>query len=149
MRQIDKFDSLVRRIDVSNQSLLIFLADTILIVHVLFVIFVVFGLVAIYLGYFLKWRWVRNRFFRIVHLIAIGVVVVQSWIGVICPLTIWEVALRTEADTKTYSGSFIQHWLHSLLYYTAPEWVFILLYTGFGSLVLLSWYLVRPNTRAR
>ena len=129
----------------SKDSLLIFLADAILIVHVSFVFFVVLGLVAIYLGYILEWQWVRNRVFRILHLIAIGIVVVQSWIGVICPLTVWEMKLRAEAGAEAYSGSFIQHWLQSLLYYSAPEWVFIVLYTGFGSLVVASWFVVRPK----
>jgi uncharacterized protein DUF2784 len=134
---------------VTRESLLIFFADAILIVHALFVFFVVFALIAIYMGHFFKWHWVRNRVFRILHLFAIGIVVVQSWLGLICPFTIWEMALRAEARSETYSGSFIQHWLQSLLYYSAPEWVFIVLYTGFGSLVVLSWYLVRPKARTR
>lgn len=130
-------------------SLLLLLADMILVFHVLFVAFVVFGLLAIYAGYFLRWPWVRNKTFRILHLSAIGYVVVQSWLGVVCPLTTWEMALRAEADTATYTGSFIQHWLQSLLYYTAPEWVFVLVYTVFGSLVAASWFVVRPNKRVR
>ncbi len=129
----------------SRELLLTVLADAILAVHVLFVCFVVFGLVAVYLGYALKWHWVRNLSFRILHLLAIAIVVAQSWFGVICPLTIWEMALRKEAGAVTYSGSFIQHWLHHLLYYTAPEWVFIVLYTSFGVLVVASWFLVRPK----
>ncbi len=133
----------------SKEELLIFLADVILVLHVLFVFFVVLGLFAIYLGHFLQWHWVRNRIFRILHLVAIGVVVVQSWVGVICPLTIWEMALRAEAGSAVYSGSFVQHWLQGLLYYSAPEWVFIVLYTVFGSLVLASWFLVRPNMGER
>ena len=131
----------------SSEPLLIFLADAILVLHVAFVLFVVFGLVAIYAGYFLKWQWVRNRAFRILHLIAIGIVVVQSWVGVICPLTVLEMALRDKAGAETYSGSFIQHWLQSLLYYDAPEWVFMALYTCFGSLVLASWFVVRPRAK--
>ncbi|PKM17868.1 MAG: DUF2784 domain-containing protein [Gammaproteobacteria bacterium HGW-Gammaproteobacteria-15] len=129
----------------SKASLLLGLADFILTLHFLFVLFVVLGLLAIYLGYFLNWRWVRNRTFRILHLIAIGIVVLQSWLGVICPLTIWEMALRQKAGAATYAGSFIQHWLQSLLYYTAPDWVFMLLYTGFAGLVVISWFLVPPQ----
>ena len=131
----------------SSEPLLVFLADAILVLHVAFVLFVVFALVAIYAGYFLKWQWVRNRAFRILHLIAIGIVVVQSWVGVICPLTVLEMALRDKAGAETYSGSFIQHWLQSLLYYDAPEWVFMVVYTCFGSLVLASWFVVRPRRR--
>ncbi|CEP36475.1 MULTISPECIES: DUF2784 domain-containing protein [Halomonadaceae] len=126
-------------------SLLLMLADTLLILHVLFVAFVVLGLVAIYAGYFFNWRWVRNKTFRIVHLCAIGYVVVQAWLGVVCPLTTWEMALRAEAGAATYSGSFIQYWLHSLLYFTLPEWVFVVVYTLFGSLVLASWFVVKPR----
>lgn len=129
----------------SEPSLLLLAADAILIVHVFFVAFVVLGLVVIYLGWLLAWPWVRHRLFRIAHLAAIGFVVIQVWLGAICPLTLWEAALRTEAGAESYSGSFIQHWLHRLLFYSAPDWVFVLLYTSFGGLVLLSWYLVRPD----
>lgn len=133
----------------SQTSLLLLLADTILIIHVLFVAFVVLGLFAVYAGCFLKWQWVRNKAFRITHLCAIGYVVVQAWLGAVCPLTTWEMSLRAEAGGATYSGSFIQYWLQSLLYYTAPEWVFMLVYTLFGGLVLASWWLVRPAPRFR
>ncbi|SBR49277.1 Protein of Unknown function (DUF2784) [Halomonas sp. HL-93] len=133
----------------SEQWLLLLLADAMLIIHVLFVAFVVLGLFAVFAGYFLKWRWVRNRVFRIVHLCAIGYVVMQSWLGAVCPLTTWEMALRAEAGAATYTGSFIQHWLHSLLYYSAPEWVFVVGYSVFGGLVLASWWVVRPHRRVR
>jgi hypothetical protein len=126
----------------TNPALLLLMADTILVLHFLFVLFVVFGLLAIYLGYFLSWHWVSHRTFRILHITAIGIVVLQSWLGVICPLTIWEMALREQAGEATYAGSFVQHWLQYLLYYSAPNMVFIALYTGFACFVLLSWYLV-------
>jgi hypothetical protein len=128
-----------------EQTTLLIVADAILVLHVAFVIYVVFGLVAVYVGYFLNWQWVRNFWFRILHLIAIGLVVLESWVGMICPLTTWEMSLRREAGDAAYSGSFIQHWLQSLLYYSAPEWVFILVYTVFGCLVLASWFIVKPS----
>ncbi|MCW8875984.1 MAG: DUF2784 domain-containing protein [Kangiellaceae bacterium] len=133
----------------SEQQLLLLAADFVLIVHVAFVAFVILGLIFIYLGLFLKWRWVKNFRFRIAHLAAITVVVLESWIGMICPLTTWEMALRESAGDATYSGSFIQHWLQSLLYYSAPEWVFIVCYTVFGSLVLASWFVVRPARKSK
>ncbi|MEA2117294.1 DUF2784 domain-containing protein [Halovibrio sp. HP20-50] len=130
-------------------TLLLLLADTLLIIHLLFVAFVVLGLLVVYVGYFLNWQWVRNRVFRIIHLGAIGYVVVQSWLGAICPLTTWEMALRAKAGAATYAGSFIQHWLQSLLYYNAPDWIFMVVYTVFGGLVLASWFVVRPRQRFR
>lgn len=121
------------------------LADALLILHTMLVVFVILGLVATFAGYFLKWQWVRNFWFRLSHLAIIAVVVLQSWLGVLCPLTSWEMALRTKAGEAGYEGSFIQHWLQSILYYSAPDWVFIVAYTVFGALVLASWFVVRPE----
>jgi len=120
-------------------------ADILLLAHALFVAFVIFGLVFIIVGKLFSWSWVRNPWFRLVHLIAIGVVVLQSWLGVICPLTIWEMALREKAGDTVYAGTFIAHWLETIFYYRAPAWVFILCYTVFGFLVLASWFWVRPR----
>lgn len=129
----------------ASGTIYVVLADALLILHVAFVAYVVLGLLAIYLGHFLSWSWVRNLWFRVSHLVAIGIVVAQSWLGVICPLTTWEMELRARAGEATYEGSFIQHWLHAILYFSAPEWVFILSYTVFGGLVALSWFVIRPR----
>ena len=122
-------------------------ADLILFTHVLFVAFVVIGLVLILLGKLLDWHWVRNWWFRIAHLVAIVVVVLQAWLGVICPLTTLELYLRQQAGDAVYAGTFISHWLEAILYYQAPMWVFTLCYTVFGALVVLSWFWVRPRPR--
>ena len=129
----------------NSPTILILAADAILLLHVLFVAFVVLGLVLIIAGYSLSWRWVRNPWFRILHLVAIGVVVVQVWLGIICPLTVWESKLRLQVGETGYSGSFIAYWLEKLLYYDAPAWVFIALYSVFGVIVAASWYYIRPN----
>ena len=123
-------------------------ADGVLLAHVLFVLFVVAGLVLIYAGRWRGWQWVRRRGFRLAHLAAIGVVVVQSWFGLQCPLTSLERALRARANEATYPGSFLAHWLEALLYYRAPGWMFVSAYTLFGAAVLISWFAVPPR-RAR
>ena len=120
-------------------------ADATLFIHVLFVGFVILGLILVFAGKLFSWSWVRNRRFRIAHLVAIGIVVLQSWFSVICPLTLWEMNLRSKAGGTTYPGSFVAHWLETLLYYRAPEWIFIPAYTLFGALVVVSWYWVRPR----
>ena len=122
-------------------------ADGVLLLHVLFVIFVVTGLILILVGKLLSWAWVRNWWFRVIHLAAIGVVVLQSWLGVICPLTKLEMYLRGKAGDTTYAGSFVAHWLESILYYQAPAWVFAACYTAFAAIVVLSWVWVRPHGR--
>ena len=124
-------------------------ADLLLFTHVLFVAFVIFGLLLILVGKIRSWSWVLNPWFRLTHLIGIGVVVLQSWLGVICPLTVWEMMLREKAGAVVYAGSFISHWVESILYYRAPGWVFMVCYTVFGLLVLVSWLWVRPRSFKR
>ena len=121
-------------------------ADAVLVVHASIVLFIVGGLLLIFAGKLFSWRWVSNPWFRLGHLMAIIVVVLQSWAGMICPLTTWEMELRQLAGESAYAGSFIQHWLHRLIFYRAPNWVFALVYTLFAALVLWSWFLVRPRS---
>ncbi len=56
--------------------------------------------------------------------------------------------LRTQAGETIYDGSFVIHWLAQLLYYQASPWVFVVCYTVFGGLVVLSWFVVRPDSPA-
>ena len=121
------------------------IADLILVTHALFVAFVILGLVAILLGGFRCWGWVRNWWFRVIHLLAIGFVVAESWLGLVCTLTEWESRLRLRAGGSAYADSFIQHWLHELLFYDFPAWVFTVVYTVFGVLVLIAWLRVPPG----
>ena len=92
-----------------DSEALLLAADAILLLHSLFVAFVVLGLCCILVGGYLGWAWVRNRRFRLTHLAAIGVVILQSWAGVICPLTRWESALRQAAGAESYQNTFINH----------------------------------------
>ena len=122
------------------------LADGVLVTHIAFVGFVVIGLVMILLGGLRGWSWVRNRWFRRAHLSAIGIVVVQAWLGIICPLTTLEMFFRGKAGDATYQGAFIAHWLHRLLFFDAPLWVFTVCYTAFGLAVIASWWFVKPGS---
>jgi len=124
-------------------------ADVVLAVHVGFVLFVILGLVLTLIGGVRGWSWVKNPWFRLGHLLAIGVVVAQAWLGEICRLTTLEMALRSRAGDAVYSGSFIAHWMETLLYYEAPLWVFAIGYTVFGLLVVASWFIVPPRRRVR
>jgi polyferredoxin len=124
------------------------LADAVLALHVAIVVFVVAGLVVVPWGNRLGWRWVNRPGFRIAHLGAIAVVVAEAWLGLVCPLTTFEMWLRTQAGASAYDGSFIEHWLQRLLYYDAPPWVFVLGYSVFGLLVVLAWWRYPPAWRS-
>ena len=128
-----------------TSTLYLLAADITLFLHTSFVAFVVIGLILIFVGNAFTWRWVRNPWFRWLHLLAILVVVLQSWLGVICPLTTLEMALRSRAGDIVYPGTFVSHWLEKILYYDAPAWLFAVCYTAFAALVVASWFWVRPR----
>ena len=128
------------------------LANAVLVLHAGFVLFVVGGLILILIGGARRWQWVRNPWFRWLHLAAIGYVVFESWFGIVCPLTSLELWLRALAGQTSYSGDFIAYWLRRLLFFDAPPWVFTVCYSAFGALVVWSWWRIRPafvKVRAR
>lgn len=125
-----------------------FLADAVLSVHVALVLFVVGGLVLVLVGNLRSWQWVNSLWFRLVHLATIGAVVAEAWLGFVCPLTMLEMWLRSKAQTTTYSGGFIEHWLQALLFWQAPPWVFIVVYSVFGLAVVAAWWCFPPQFRS-
>ena len=120
------------------------LANAVLALHLAVVLFVVGGLLLVVAGNLRHWRWVNALWFRLAHLASIGFVVLQAWLGQVCPLTTLEMALRAQAGASTYGGGFIEHWMQRLLYYDAPDWVFVLFYSVFGLLVIATWFYFPP-----
>lgn len=116
-----------------------YFADAVLLLHFGVVIFVVGGLLAIVAGNLSHWGWVNRPSFRWAHLAAIGFVVLQSWLGATCPLTVLENWLRVQSGGPAYETSFIEHWVSRLMYYEAPAWVFASVYTVFGLAVVAAW----------
>ena len=131
----------------ASETLYHWLANTVLTLHLSLVVFVGLGLLLVVVGNLCHWRWVNNCWFRLAHLATIGVVVAEAWLGIVCPLTTLEMWLRSQAGTATYAGGFIQYWFQKLLYYDAPDWVFILAYSLFAALVLVSWWVFPPRWR--
>lgn len=122
-----------------------FLADIVLILHFAIVLFVIGGLIFIVLGNKFDWPWVNSVAFRIAHLACILVVVAQSWLGITCPLTSLESWLRKMAGSAVYKTTFVEYWVHRLLFFDAPSWAFALAYSLFGILVVLAWWFFPPR----
>ena len=123
------------------------LADLVVAVHAAYVVFVVGGELAVLAGWLLGWGWTRNRVFRLLHLAAIALVVVEVLTGTLCPLTVLENHLRRLAGGEGYELSFIGYWLDRVLFYRAPGWVFTLAYASFGLLVALTFWRYPPGRR--
>lgn len=124
------------------------LADALLVLHVGTVAFLVLGTALILIGGWRRWQWVHGFAWRLTHLLVMGFVVLQSWLGELCPLTVWEQTLRRHAGQIAYDESFIEHWLARLIFFAAPWWIFVAAYTGFAVLVLVAWFWVPPRRRA-
>ncbi|MGZ5033177.1 MAG: DUF2784 domain-containing protein [Usitatibacter sp.] len=117
------------------------MADVVLVVHAAFVLFVVAGLPATWIGIALGLRFAADPWFRGIHLAAIAFVVLESLLGYICPLTAWEDALRGTSGSE----GFIQRWLHAWMFWSWPPWVFTTAYVAFGALVAATWWRFPPR----
>ena len=120
------------------------MADVVLVVHFLIAAFIAGGLVLVWIGAAAGWNWVRNPWFRYLHLAAIAFVAAEALLGIVCPLTLWEDLLRGGARPE----SFVGRWVQRLLYYNAPEWVFTTLYAAWTAATLLTLRFVPPRRKA-
>jgi hypothetical protein len=82
------------------------LADTVLVVHLSFILFVVAG------GFLVRWR----RDVAWVHLPAAGWGALIEFMGWVCPLTPLEIWSRSRAGDIGYAGGFIEHYLLPVVY---------------------------------
>jgi len=122
------------------------LADLVLFIHFSLVFFLVAGLLMVWLGWVLKWNWVKNFYFRIAHLLLIGWVVVQTLLNRDCPLTICEDYLRVKAgEAAMYHRGCISYWLDRFLFYDCDPRILNTIYFCFFVLVVLSFVFVKPR----
>ena len=120
------------------------IADALLVLHFVIAAFIVGGLILVWLGAALGWRWVRNPWFRYLHLGAIAFVAAEALLGVACPLTVWEDLLRGGVRPESFVGRWVYRWL----YYRAPEWIFTSAYVLWTLATLLTLRFVPPRRRA-
>jgi hypothetical protein len=122
-----------------------FLADLIVAFHFGYVAFVILGQVAIFIGFTLKWNWIRNFWFRLIHLIAITLVGLEAVFGIDCPLTGWEGALRRLAGHDAAEGSFVGRCLDYFLFYDVDPRILNGIHIGFAVLVIATLVLIPPR----
>ncbi|MEW6760585.1 MAG: DUF2784 domain-containing protein [Pseudomonadota bacterium] len=82
------------------------LADAVLLAHLAFILFVVFGALLV----------LRRRRLMPVHLLAVAWGIGIEVLGAVCPLTDAENRLRLLAGDAGYSGGFIEHYVVALIY---------------------------------
>lgn len=121
-------------------------ADLIVVGHFLYICFTVGSAVLILLGAFLKWRWIRNQVFRVIHLIAVLIVAFEAIFGAICPLTEWEYNFREMAGQSVERDiPFLARLIRTIIFYNFPLWVFTAMYIGFAGLVIITLIFIPPK----
>jgi len=125
------------------------LADAVVTIHAMYVSFIVIGLFLILVGRACHWSWVRNFWFRVVHLTMMGIVVVESLLGITCPLTTWEYRLRQAAHEPIDGGSFIARIAHQSIFVDASPAMFTVIYVVFFGALVASLIVVPPRWRTR
>lgn len=121
------------------------LADLVLMAHLGYVSFVIFGYLAVLAGGAQGWGWVRNRLFRLLHVAAIAFVALEGLLGVVCPLTWLEDLLRQQGG----QGSFVGRFVLRVMYYDFPPWAFTALYVALTLLALWLWRRWPPRRKGQ
>jgi hypothetical protein len=121
------------------------LADLLVALHCAYVSFVVLVVPMVLFGAWRRWSWVRNSWLRNIHLAMILIVVFEAVLGIPCPLTVWEQELRVQAGQTGYSGSFLGHSIHELLFFEFEESVFTVVYAVYGALVVALYLFAPPR----
>ena len=114
-------------------------ADAVLLVHLAFIGFAVFGgLLA------LRWRWLP-----LLHLPAAAWAFYVELTGGLCPLTTVENRFRLSAGQSGYAGSFVEHYLLALIYPSGLtreiQWVLAAVVAGIN-IVIYSWLAFRRHS---
>jgi hypothetical protein len=106
-------------------------ADLTVLLHFLFILFVIFGALLV----------ARNPKLAYLHwatLVYALLIEVFNWY---CPLTLLEQRLRLAAGTGAYERSFLVHYLERLIYWDVPQWLLIVGAAGvvLANLVFYGW----------
>jgi hypothetical protein len=135
------------------------LADFLVLIHFAYVAYVVLGQLVILIGWPLRWRWIRNPWFRISHLAMILVVAAEALVDYQCPLTTWELDLRAQIgqipenrhelpEWDVENASFMARMVWKIMF-PDRSWVPYMKpgYYTFAGLVLATLILVPPRFR--
>src|SRR5262245_53738148 len=129
------------------------LADVVQASHLGFLAFTLIGQLLIFVGVVRKWQWVRNPWFRCIHLGCIVFVALEYAVHMKCPLTTLEEQLRVwGGEASNSDASFIAQLMDKLLFYPDLDWdhwAFGVGYAVFALLVLATFVLAPPRFRRK
>jgi len=151
-----------------------FLADVVVGIHLAFLLFTLLGQLVILVGVVCKWQWVRNPWFRFIHLAFIVFVAFEYMISFECPLTTWEydfrtLALREDARSQGLKAeeidayvrehrrtqderSFVGRFMNQIVFFEDLDplhWAFAVGYITFAAIVIATFVFAPPRFKSR
>lgn len=129
-----------------NINFLYYLSRLVALIHLLYVLFVFLGIAVIYIGELFKIKFVRNIWFRTIHLIAMIIVAIQQYFLINCPLTILEKNLLLKSGNEVYDGAFVAHMINTY-HLNIPTSYYLPLYIGLSVLFMLTFLIIPPKIK--
>jgi hypothetical protein len=124
------------------------LADVVVALHLVYLAVAIGGQLLILVGILARWQWIRNPYFRVIHLAMIVFVAFEALIGMQCPLTTWESDLRALAGQNTDRDmTFIGRLLGSIVFLDVPQEYLTAGYYGFAAVVVFCFIVAPPRWR--
>ena len=127
------------------ETIAILIANLVAAAHIGYFIFVVIGTLAIVAGGWKRWKWIRNPWFRLGHVTAAGIVVIEDIFKLQCPLNTIEWNLRTSAGSAKEALGGAGALLDQLLRHTLPGSVVHATYWSLGALLVVLLFVVPPR----
>ena len=121
----------------------IIFSEIVLLFHFSIFLFMILSFILIPLGYHKKWKWVKNKYYRLIHLILMGIIFIETILGFMCPLTILENFLRNDIEINNKITQII----HQIMYWDLPTYQFIILYLLSLLYLIFLWFFFKPDLK--
>ena len=119
----------------------IIFSEIVLFFHFCIFLFMILSFFLIPLGYYQKWEWVKNKYYRLIHLVLMGIIVIETILGFMCPLTILENFLRNDIEINNKITQII----HQIMYWDLQTYQFIILYLLSLLYLIFLWFFFKPD----
>jgi hypothetical protein len=121
------------------------LANFVAALHLAYALFVILGTIAILVGAGLGWTWIRSFPFRVLHIAAVYIVLLEEVFGIQCPLNVLAWELRSASGGPAEATEGFGGLLDGLLFRTIPGWALDVLYWSLGVGLLVLLFVVPPR----
>ena len=121
----------------------IIFSEIVLLFHFFIFLFMILSFFLIPLGYYQKWKWVKNKYYRLIHLVLMRIIFIETILGFMCPLTILENFLRNDIEINNKITQII----HQIMYWDLQTYQFIILYLLSLLYIIFLWFFFKPDLK--